>query len=47
MTTSTATTAPRTHSRARRVRPPDQYWDFRTLSWESAPPTVPAPRAGD
>jgi hypothetical protein len=48
MTATTSTTAPRSTAaaRARRIRPPDRYWDFRTLSWEPAPRTVPAPRAG-
>lgn len=45
--TASTTTAPRTAPRRRRVRPPEQYWDFRTASWETAAPAVPAPRAGD
>ncbi len=42
-TAARITTAPR----ARRIRPSNQYWDFRTLRWEVAPPRVPVPRAGE
>jgi hypothetical protein len=45
MTASTST--PRTAPRVRRVRPREQYWDFRTADWRVAPPTVPSPREGD
>ena len=40
------TTATPARQAPRRPRPPSQYWDYRTASWQSVS-AIPAPRSGD